>query len=300
MLSLKVCLVAIVTCPDDGWRSVQARSTGNDVMGHTTCILDALPYGRYRLPALSAATRLKAFYWAFQQENVVLTEDAQRRLPLLAASAVWCRGNMFRAVARRLRRCSDEQILPTAAQRVTSKDIEVALVSIGKGTSVTSKISFLAQTEGNSSGEDPFGVVGGNSDAKQSLQDALALDVTKRSVLRSMGLGTPIGVLLYGPPGCGKTLMAKAVARLLRAPGASASHIGGAFVALNSSDIVQAEIGSSEKLIVAAFQTARENAPSVIFIGTTCYLTLCIVIMSVGIFPTRSESSHATCLHCSR
>jgi hypothetical protein len=242
---------------------------------------------------------LKAFDWAFQKENVVLTEDAKRRLPLLAASAVWCRGNMFRVVAKRMRRCQDEQILPPAEQRFTSEDIEVALMSIGKGTSVASEISFLAskgtQTEGNIPNKDPFGVVGGNSDAKQSLEDALALDVTKRNLLRSMGLGTPIGVLLYGPPGCGKTLMAKAVARLLRAPGASASHIGGAFVSLNSSDIVQAEIGSSEKQIVAAFQAARENAPSVIFIGTTCYLTLCTNNICWNC-PTRNESSHATSL----
>ena len=61
----------------------------------------------------------------------------------------------------------------------------------------------------------------------------------------------------------GKTLLAKAVARLLGTAGSSDLQTGGAFIALNSSEVVQGEIGTSEKIIVAAFQSARENAPSV-------------------------------------
>ena len=62
----------------------------------------------------------------------------------------------------------------------------------------------------------------------------------------------------------GKTLLAKAVANALRTKGSSS--IGGAFISLNSSDIVRAEVGESEKLVVQAFHTARTNAPAVIFI----------------------------------
>lgn len=64
----------------------------------------------------------------------------------------------------------------------------------------------------------------------------------------------------------GKTLMAKGVARFLGASGAGNASRGGAFISLNSSEIAQAEIGSSEKIIVAAFKSAQENAPSVLFI----------------------------------
>lgn len=66
--------------------------------------------------------------------------------------------------------------------------------------------------------------------------------------------------------GTGKTLLAKAVASLLRSQDSSKAHLGGAFISLDSSEIVQAEIGSSEKIIVSTFRTARENAPSVVFI----------------------------------
>ena len=62
----------------------------------------------------------------------------------------------------------------------------------------------------------------------------------------------------------GKTLLAKAVAKALRTNGSSS--FGGAFISLNSSDIVRAEVGESEKLVVQAFHTARTNSPAVIFI----------------------------------
>jgi SpoVK/Ycf46/Vps4 family AAA+-type ATPase len=62
-------------------------------------------------------------------------------------------------------------------------------------------------------------------------------------------------------------MLAKAVAKILRSRGrGSFSSIGGAFISLSSSDIVRGEVGTSEKLVLSAFQTARANAPSVVFI----------------------------------
>lgn len=54
------------------------------------------------------------------------------------------------------------------------------------------------------------------------------------------------------------------MARILQR--SSVSSVGGAFVSLNSSDIVHAEVGAGEKLLVSAFETARMNSPSVVFI----------------------------------
>lgn len=62
-------------------------------------------------------------------------------------------------------------------------------------------------------------------------------------------------------------MLARAVAKILRSQGrGSSTSIGGAFVSLSSSDIVHAEVGTSEKMVLSAFQTARANAPSVVFI----------------------------------
>jgi ATP-dependent 26S proteasome regulatory subunit len=51
--------------------------------------------------------------------------------------------------------------------------------------------------------ENAFDSVGGTDEAKKALQDALLLDYTKRALLESWGIDSPVGVLLYGPPGCG-------------------------------------------------------------------------------------------------
>jgi SpoVK/Ycf46/Vps4 family AAA+-type ATPase len=61
-------------------------------------------------------------------------------------------------------------------------------------------------------------------------------------------------------------LLAKAVAKALRFSDGCTSTIGGAFISLSCADIVRGEVGVSEKLVVSAFQTARANSPSVIFI----------------------------------
>ena len=71
-------------------------------------------------------------------------------------------------------------------------------------------------------------------------------------------------ILLYGPPGTGKTLLAKAVARLLHSR--NASSVDGTIVSLSSSDIIRAPVGSGENMVVLAFESARMNAASVVFI----------------------------------
>jgi len=95
------------------------------------------------------------------------------------------------------------------------------------------------------------------------------LDRKKRDLLTRFGLSPPVGVLLYGPPGCGKTLLAKAVARLFKNPTSSNSSslaLGGTFLSLSISEIVSSEVGTSEKTIASSFEFAEKNAPSVIFL----------------------------------
>ena len=113
---------------------------------------------------------------------------------------------------------------------------------------------------------DMFSSIGGNTQAKKALLDALAFDDRKRLALARFGMSPPNGCILYGPPGNGKTLLAKATARMMRDKSSNLIHDGGLFISLSASEIVRSEVGKSEKLIASAFDMARKSAPSVIFI----------------------------------
>ena len=80
-----------------------------------------------------------------------------------------------------------------------------------------------------------------------------------------------------------KTLLARAIAQAISIKGiGNAKTVSGSFISLKASDIVRPEIGNSEKLIVSAFDSARANAPSVVFIdefqvsdfNSSCYFML--------------------------
>jgi SpoVK/Ycf46/Vps4 family AAA+-type ATPase len=256
VLSLRLCLVGIVTCPDDGWRMGEGNTT----------ILDSMIGGRYRLPSLTGSTRLTALQASLQDEGIDLTNGAQDKLPILAASAAWAKGSAFQRIARQLRELLEIKYGAKGmiASMATLEDLSQSIAAVGKGASSTAtEVSFQAQESDPQDSGGLFESVGGNTEAKRSLEDALALDPVKRQILARFGLSPPTGILLYGPPGCGKTLLAKAVAKLLNV---SQSSLGGAFISLRSSDIVRAEVGTSEKMVASAFELARKNAPSVIFI----------------------------------
>ncbi|NXL93224.1 PRS6B protein, partial [Alectura lathami] len=70
------------------------------------------------------------------------------------------------------------------------------------------------------------------------------------------GGDTPRGVLMYGPPGCGKTMLAKAVAH----------HTTAAFIRVVGSEFVQKYLGEGPRMVRDVFRLAKENAPAIIFI----------------------------------
>lgn len=243
VMPVRICLVGIMTCADDGGKTPTGRNA------ESRSLLDYLVAGKYRLPTLTASTRLTALQAALRRAGVSLELGTEQLLPRLAASAVWAYGSAFQRIA---------ELVPKEA--CSKDDIQKAFAQIGR-LSFQSGSSVSFESADNRT---LFDSVGGNAEAKLALREALALDPKRRALLSSFGLSPPAGVLLYGPPGCGKTLLAKAVAKALQSQ--SASAIGGAFVSLSSSDIVHAEVGTGEKLLVAAFETARLNAPSVVFL----------------------------------
>jgi len=96
--------------------------------------------------------------------------------------------------------------------------------------------------------------IAGLENVKQALREAIVLPIAKPELFT--GARKPwSGILLFGPPGCGKTLLAKAAATECQAT----------FFSASSADLLSKWLGESEKLISALFKVARLKAPSLIF-----------------------------------
>lgn len=90
---------------------------------------------------------------------------------------------------------------------------------------------------------------------RDELQSVIAL-LKDSNLAKEYGIAVPKGILFNGPPGTGKTTIAKVVANMA----------GLSFFVLSANEIVSKWVGESEKNLTKLFETARENAPSVIFI----------------------------------
>jgi transitional endoplasmic reticulum ATPase len=98
--------------------------------------------------------------------------------------------------------------------------------------------------------------IGGLDDAMEKLREGIELPLKHPEAFRRIGIRPAKGFLLYGAPGTGKTLLAKATAR--------ESHAN--FIATKSSDLLSKWYGESEQQIARLFARARQVAPTVIFI----------------------------------
>ncbi len=98
--------------------------------------------------------------------------------------------------------------------------------------------------------------IGGLGDAVKKIREMVELPLRHPELFKRLGVEAPKGVLLHGPPGTGKTMLAKAVA------GETSSN----FISIGGPEIVSKFYGESEGKLREIFKDAEENAPSIIFI----------------------------------
>ncbi|XP_016977155.1 nuclear valosin-containing protein-like isoform X2 [Drosophila rhopaloa] len=97
--------------------------------------------------------------------------------------------------------------------------------------------------------------IGALQNIRDELKLAVLAPVKYPEMLERLGLNAPSGVLLCGPPGCGKTLLAKAIA----------NEAGINFISVKGPELMNMYVGESERAVRACFQRARNSAPCVIF-----------------------------------
>ncbi len=96
--------------------------------------------------------------------------------------------------------------------------------------------------------------VGGLEDVKKSLSDNLAMAMKEPAKFTKMGIKPPKGALIYGPPGCGKTLLARALA----------TETGANMILVRGPEILSKWLGESEKAIREIFRKAKTSSPCVV------------------------------------
>jgi transitional endoplasmic reticulum ATPase len=98
--------------------------------------------------------------------------------------------------------------------------------------------------------------VGGFKKPLKKIRDIIELPLKYPDIFNKLGIDAPKGVLLYGPPGCGKTLLAQAVA----------NESNAYFTSINGPEIMSKYYGESEKRLREIFLEAEKNSPSILFI----------------------------------
>jgi len=98
--------------------------------------------------------------------------------------------------------------------------------------------------------------VGGLTKQIQELREVVELPLKYPHIIKELGIEPPKGILLYGPPGCGKTLLAKAVA----------GESDATFIRLVASELAQKFVGEGARMVRELFSLARRKAPSIVLI----------------------------------
>eukprot|EP01043_Picozoa_sp_COSAG02_P050253 COSAG02_NODE_5145_length_4593_cov_2.615487_1_plen_934_part_00 len=105
--------------------------------------------------------------------------------------------------------------------------------------------------------------MGGVEPSLQAIRELIEWPLAHPEVYGHLGVDAPRGILLHGPPGCGKTLLANAIAGELGVP----------FFKLSATEVVAGTSGESERLIRSLFEQAKANAPALLFIDEVDAIT---------------------------
>ena len=98
--------------------------------------------------------------------------------------------------------------------------------------------------------------IGGLETQVREMKEAVELPLTNPELYEDIGIKPPKGVILYGEPGTGKTLLAKAVA----------NQTSACFLRVVGSELIKKYLGEGPKLVREIFKIAEDNAPSIVFI----------------------------------
>jgi len=151
----------------------------------------------------------------------------------------------------------DNIMIPYFGGRLTFQVLGVN--PLADAVTITQRTKFAISEKGETLRGVPqvsYEDIGGLSDEIQKVREMIELPLRHPEIFEKLGVEAPKGVLLYGAPGTGKTLLAKAVAN------ESSAH----FISISGPEIMSKFYGESEARLREIFKEAREKSPTIIFI----------------------------------
>ena len=174
-------------------------------------------------------------------EHYVLAKDvnlqnvAQRAVGYVGADIVsLCREALYRA-------------LEEEREEVSKADFDFALTSVAPSPMRAAGVDVPSSD---------WDEIGGHDSIKTQLKQAIEWPITRAKDMKVMDISLTRGVMLYGPPGCAKTTLVRALA----------SNIHASFFVLSSASVFSPYVGSAEKIVRDTFELARSVSPAIVFI----------------------------------
>lgn len=156
---------------------------------------------------------------------------------------------------------NNQEYLTTAGEELRPLLKPGAKVAVNNALSIVKVIGNIYDSrvrvmELEESPDISYAQIGGLANEIKEVREAVEYPLTRPEIFQRIGVEPPKGILLYGAPGTGKTLIAKAVAHEAKAT----------FIRMSGSELVHKFIGEGAGLVRELFQLARERAPAIVFI----------------------------------
>merc|ERR1712166_1225479 len=153
-------------------------------------------------------------------------------------------------------RTSTSDQLASVSAAFTPEQLEPLAITMEDFEQAVTKVQPSSKREGFTTVPDvPWSAVGGMDEIRKELDMAISQPIKFPERFRRLGIAAPAGVLLWGPPGCGKTLVAKAVAK----------DSGANFISVKGPELLNKYVGESERAVRQLFSRAQASAPCIVF-----------------------------------